>query len=1082
MEPTHMASLLRGTKRRLARMMPVMVLVTMQLATHTGMGQPAAAAESSVEALQIYEGAANAQNQKAFDLAAEEWANFLKKFPNDPLAPKARYYEGVCYLQLKEWPKAIEAFRTVTRQYPKFELLEDAYLNLGWCLYSAAENGDRERYAEAVTAFTELLEKFPEGKHRDEALFFRGESLYAQDKKAEAVDSYRELINKHADSRLRCDGLYALGVALEETQQYQEAGEIYDSFLSGCATSDLVTEVRMRKAETLLQTGEIEAAEALFGEVAAVPDFAAADYALLRQAFARASLEQFEQAAELYLELAQRFPNSTYAAEAELAAGRALYRAGNRAAATEWLVAAQQRGGAIAFEAAHWLVRVKLAEDQVAEAERIAREQLAVEGDHPFRAELELDLADAYYEQPERRAESLAMFLNIADRQPPHPLAAQALYNAAFAALDLKDYLQAQSLARRFTQTYPDHRLVADAEFVDVEAALQQRDFAAARSKLVSLVERFPDRSDRDAWRVRIGLVDYLAGQYEAAIAHLRPLADELTDAALSAEALYLIGASHFYRNQYDDAAAALQQSLETNNKWRQADEAMLLLARCHQRQNRLEDAERLVRELIANFPQSTIADQAEYRLGEILYSAGKFQDALEAYSALVENRPTSLFAPFALYGVGWSQLKLAQYPAAAETFVALVNEHPMHELADDALLASGMARRQAGQHREAIEDLNKFLATNPKQPQKSDALYERALAEVAIEDFAAATATLRGALDENPTYAGADKMLYELAWAYRSAGETEKALAEFAKLAAEHPQSPLAAEAHFHVAERLYEQQKYAEAAEQYTKAKTAATLSELKEKASYKLGWSYFQAKQYDKSAEVFAEQTASFPDGILHGDAVFMHAESLFQNEQYPEALEAFARAQNVKPSSERMEALTLLHGGQSAAQTKQWEKAIELLAPIIERFPNSPYLAEAHYELGWARQNLGKLEEALKDYEVAAERRDAVGARARFMMGEVLFAQKKFDAAIRDFQRVMYLYGAENASPEIRKWQAKAAFEAGRCAEVQIQTADSTDKRTAALANAKKFYGYVVQEHADSEEAAEAKKRLSAIGTL
>jgi TolA-binding protein len=179
---------------------------------------------------------------------------------------------------------------------------------------------------------------------------------------------------------------------------------------------------------------------------------------------------------------------------------------------------------------------------------------------------------------------------------------------------------------------------------------------------------------------------------------------------------------------------------------------------------------------------------------------------------------------------------------------------------------------------------------------------------------------------------------------------------------------------------------------------------------------------------------------------------------------------------------MKMLTLLHGGQSAAQIKQWPVSVELLDALIEQFPDSPYLAEAHYERGWARQNQDQLDASLEDYEIAANERSVVGARARFMMGEVRFTQKKFEEAVREFQRVMFLYGGDEAPEEIITWQVKAAFEAGRCAEVQITNSENAQAKAAAIADAKKFYSFVTTKHPDSDLAAEAKKRLATLARL
>ncbi len=89
-----------------------------------------AAAESSAEAKQAFVTAANFQNNQSFDLAITEWESFLKAFPKDPLAAKAAYYLGICQLQEKQFDKAAATFQGVITNYPKFEWLEDSWLNL----------------------------------------------------------------------------------------------------------------------------------------------------------------------------------------------------------------------------------------------------------------------------------------------------------------------------------------------------------------------------------------------------------------------------------------------------------------------------------------------------------------------------------------------------------------------------------------------------------------------------------------------------------------------------------------------------------------------------------------------------------------------------------------------------------------------------------------------------------------------------------------------------------------------------------------------------------------------------------------
>ena len=148
----------------------------------------------------------------------------------------------------------------------------------------------------------------------------------------------------------------------------------------------------------------------------------------------------------------------------------------------------------------------------------------------------------------------------------------------------------------------------------------------------------------------------------------------------------------------------------------------------------------------------------------------------------------------------------------------------------------------------------------------------------------------------------------------------------------------------------------------------------------------------------------------------------------------------------------------------------------------KVPNSPLMPTAKYELAYARQNQKKTAEAIQLYsEVAEEQRNEIGARSRFMIGEVFFADREFAKAISEFQKVMYGYGGTQASADIKNWQARSAFEAGRCSEVLV-TDQKGDKRKKAVDLALKFYEFVVNNHNDHSLSKQATERLSELGRL
>ncbi len=1040
--------------------------------------------KSPQEAGNLYGDAANFQNNGAFDLAVEEWEKFLKKFPKDPLAAKAQQYLGVCNLQLKHYDKAAAAFQAVITNYPKFDAIQDAYLNLGWCQSSLAGQKVEGQYAKAAATFAELAKKFPAGKYTDQALFFWGESEYNQGKKKEALVPYEQLVKNHAESPLRRDVLYALGVTYEELGQFAEAGKTYDLFLKEFPAHELATEVTLRKAETMLQAGDYAAAEKMLGEIAAKQGFAAVDHAISRQAFCLSKLDKFAEAGELYVKLATDFKDSAYAKDASLSAGRCYYRAEQFPDAAKWLQTVVDRGGGEAAEAAHWLCRIHLRNHEAKPAIALAEQLLPKAADSSFLVNLKMDQADALYELADSKPQSLAAYLKIVKDHPQHESAAQALYNAAFTALELKRPDDSLKHAQAFLKAYPQDRLVPDVKYVAAESQLLRNQPAEAEKVYRELTASAGDRSEGELWKVRLGLAIYLQKKYQEVVTALEPLLASLKGTDNLAEVQFLIGASQFQLGNFEPAAKALQAALQANPKWRQADETLLLLSRAQRQQDQLKEALATVRKLLADFPDSPQAAQAHYRLGEYSYAANDHKTAISEYDEVLK-RTDSPFVPYALYGKAWVQMKSNAYAEAAAGLTTLIKDYADHALLPDAKFARAMCRRQAGELDGAIEDVNTYLATKPELNNRCDALYERGLAQVALKKLDDAAATFQEVLKANEKYAGADKVLYELAWAHKSLDDKAKnaeAVTTFAKLAATFPDSPLAAEANFHVGEAAYEKREYAEAAKAYATSKQKVAKGDLGEKTIHKLGWANFQQKQYAPALAEFAAQLQAYPQGALHADALFMNAECLFRLEKYAEALPAYQAAQKAPLSSPTVQVLARLHAGQSASQLKQWEEAVALLAPISEKFPDSPYLAEANYELGWAKQNSGNEEAALKAYEDAAtQSRSAVGARARFMIGELSFGKKQHADAIRHFQRVMFGYGGDKALDDVKKWQAKAGFEAGRCTEVQIQDAQANAK-SALLADAKKFYQYVIDKHPQDELVAKAQQRVAALSKL
>jgi len=1069
-----------------------------------------AATQARADADRIFQDAANFQNNGVFDLAVEEWKKFIEKHPTDRRIHDARYYLGVCLGKLTP-PKYDEAIAMLSKvigdhakKNPKWKLAEDAYWNLAVYQYNQAQKTGKEAsYKAAAKTFGELAASFEKSSYRPEALWFRGESLYAAGDKPGAIAAYRSLLEDFPKTKRKCKLLYALGATLEETAKYDEAGKVYDQFLTDCAADPLVTEVKMRKAETLLQAGlaleekgqkgpakkQFAAAEKLFAETAAEPNYKLAHRSLYRQALAAAKQDQFAAAAKLYAKVATDFPKSPYAKLSEVEAGRAFFSAEQYDQAATWLdkvIAAKREE---APEAAHWRHVIYLKQNKPQESVKLIESVLPAAEGGEFEVQLQLDRADALYEIAARRADAVAAYLKLVEEHPTHELSPRALYNAAYGELELKKYEQALKHAQQFLEKHADHALAVDVKFVAAESQILLKEYAAARKLYEELLEKHASHKDAENWRVRVGLLHYLdEGQngkgkdYAKVIETLEPQLDQLKQAANRTEAQFLVGASYFHLAKFENAANYLQAAYEANPKWRKADEVLFFLARAQAKLGKNKEALANVEKLLADFPKSSLAADALYYQAEFNYAAKKYAAAAEQYGKVAEDFPKSPYAPHALYNRGLALIQAKDFKAAAESLTSLLQEHEKHSLAPRGYQLRATCRHQTGDFKGAIADIEAFLASGPKAADAADAHYLQGLCQVALTQPQAAADSFQAALKANPDLSTAENLYYELGWAHRDAGQEKKAIAVFSTLAKKFPKSRFAAEANFHVAESLYADQKYKEALPSYERARELAGKAPLGENAAYKLAWANYHLKDYEKALAAFTDQVTNYPKGKLAADGLFMRAECLFEVEQYKEALAAFEKSLENPSDNETAKVLSLLHGGQAARKIDEHEKAYKLLSQIVENHPKSPYLAEAVFEAGMAQHALKMQDEAAKLFERAAgESTGPVGARARMMVGEIYFEKKDYDQAIRHFLRVMFGYGADKAPDEIKKWQAQSGYEAARCAQVQIAKATGA-ARDKLIADAKRYFQYVVEKHPNSPFAREAAKQLKLLEQL
>jgi len=229
-----------------------------------------------------------------------------------------------------------------------------------------------------------------------------------------------------------------------------------------------------------------------------------------------------------------------------------------------------------------------------------------------------------------------------------------------------------------------------------------------------------------------------------------------------------------------------------------------------------------------------------------------------------------------------------------------------------------------------------------------------------------------------------------------------------------------------------------------------------DVRERLHYSYGFALFKQQKYEGAAKTLAEQLSAVPGGELAGPARFLAAECLFHQDKFTEALPMFAQVakDQVKPYHEQ----SLYRAGTCANNLRQWAVAGRHLKVLVDGFPKFDQLDDARYGLALALFKQSKPAEAraecakIKGPGIAA-------AKARFLLGEMALAEKKYPEAIEFYFQV----ASSSADKSLR---AESRYKAALCYHAR-------GNKAAAIKQLER----VVADHADHPRAKDAAKLIA-----
>ena len=1015
--------------------------------------------------LDDYNVAVGLYKQRRWKPAAEQFQVFLKTYKKHEKTPLAKLYLGLTRISLEEFTSARDILRLFVKENPQNVNVAQARYRIAECSYLLNE------LATARTEFDSYLRTFPRDPFQDHALPYLADVQLRLNDPTSALATFQKAMADFPDGPLVEDAKFGVARSLESLKRVDQAEEKF--------------------RELAANVDSPRAADAVF-HLAAI-------------AFDR---QEYPQAAALYIDLTQKFPDSRLVSASHLNAGYAFYHSSQFVPAiAQFESAANQKTQRVI--AGLWRGLSLKALGKTAEAVDVFKQSAALVTDDAAEGEL-LRFQQAFCErQLGYTAEARQGFEAVLSRWPQGDYADDSLHALAELAIDAGELTTAHQRLDRFSKDYPQsdlklrvQLLSGRLELADAAVALREQKavehvsshYEAAAERFESVIKETAVAKMKNQAIYYLAFVRQLQGRHALAIELISPLAQQAqADGAESewGDALILQAESLFLENKMEAADGAVATYLDLFPQGRKAAGALSIQSVQAARRQNLAAADAALQRLNEDFAvDHPIRISTTQQLCDLADASKDWVRSARLYSQLISLTKDTDRQAYAIRGLAVSQRHQKQDLEAAATFARVRTNFPDHRIAVECEYYRAESLKDAGETDAAIaafEGLLKQVSTetpaSPSVEEQAPWLYSyRAGLQAArlhrqAKRVLAADAAYQDLLTRFPKPQKLDQVIDEWAVLNYEAQKYERADEIFRRLVQEMPSSELADNAQLSLAESELIASRL-DAARQIFQGLLVSDKSdqEVKERSLYQLiVLAVDQGRWVD--VRILDETLRSqFLMSPYRWYADYSVAESILANDK--------TNAQELSLATERLTAICGQRDNPTVSglpwfdrawvllsevqfRQKQYEALAQTVEDLRQRSAKSAFLYQAEEVLGrgYKQQAPPQWEKARLAFErVIADPvafRTETAAKSQFLIGETYFLQEEWPKAFIAYQKVYSNY-------DFPEWQAAALLQSGACDEHQ------QDWKAAAAT-----YHLLLERFVDSKSVLKAKQRLAAI---
>jgi tetratricopeptide (TPR) repeat protein len=246
--------------------------------------------------------------QKASFLKAIDAFNLVDKYPIDAeIAAKANFWIADSYYQLKNYPKAVQGFKSFLALPGNYssQLRADAYYNLGYAYLNTAQKPENNPLMEdafkdylgqnslkdkikkadahmrladyyyiskknelAIKHYKEVYDLKP--GNEDQALFYMALTYGLTEKGTdEKIKNLQDIVNNYPRSQYMIHSIYEIGISYRAKEQDEKAYPYFQELVTDYPTSLLIREAYINMADILYKRKDFAKSEEMFKKIIA---------------------------------------------------------------------------------------------------------------------------------------------------------------------------------------------------------------------------------------------------------------------------------------------------------------------------------------------------------------------------------------------------------------------------------------------------------------------------------------------------------------------------------------------------------------------------------------------------------------------------------------------------------------------------------------------------------------------------------------------------------------------------------------------------------------------------------------------